>query len=51
MIASLRFPAESRQTSQRPLAVAALILAIAGLAGCTQSIRATGSWNEGATRP
>jgi hypothetical protein len=40
MIASLRFPA-----------VAALILAIAGLAGCTQSIRATGAWAEGATRP
>jgi hypothetical protein len=40
MIASLRFPA-----------VAALILAIAGLAGCTQPIRATGDWNEGATRP
>ena len=40
MIASLRFPA-----------VAALFLAIAGLAGCTQSIRATGAWAEGATRP
>jgi hypothetical protein len=40
MIASLRFPA-----------VAALILAIAGLAGCTQSIRATGAWAKGATRP
>jgi hypothetical protein len=40
MIASLRFPA-----------VAALILAIAGLGGCTQSIRATGAWAEGATRP
>jgi hypothetical protein len=40
MIASLRYPA-----------VAALILAIAGLAGCTQSIRATGAWAEGATRP
>jgi hypothetical protein len=34
MIASLRFSA-----------VAALILAIAGLAGCTQSIRATGAWD------
>ena len=40
MIASLGFPT-----------VAALTLAIAGLAGCTQSIRATGSWAEGATRP
>ena len=40
MIASFRFPA-----------VAALILATAGLAGCTQSIRATGAWTEGATRP
>ena len=40
MIGSLRFPA-----------VAALILAIASLAGCTQSIRATGAWAEGATRP
>jgi hypothetical protein len=40
MIASLRFPA-----------VAALVLATCGLAGCTQSIRATGTWNEGATRP
>ena len=40
MIASLRFPV-----------VAALILAITGLAGCTQSIRATGAWAEGATRP
>lgn len=39
MIANLKFP------------VAALILAIAGLAGCTQSIRATGTWNEGVTRP
>lgn len=39
MIASLKFPA------------AALILAIAGVAGCTQAIRATGAWNEGATRP
>lgn len=51
MIASLRFPAVSRRPSQRSLAVAALILAIAGLAACTQSIRATGTWNEGATRP
>ena len=40
MFASPRFPA-----------VAALILAIAGLAGCTQPIRATGAWAEGATRP
>jgi hypothetical protein len=40
MIANLRFPA-----------VAALALAICGLGGCTQSIRATGTWNEGATRP
>ena len=31
--------------------VAALIFAIAGLAGCTQSIRATGAWAEGVTRP
>jgi hypothetical protein len=51
MIASLRFPAQSRRPSQRSLAVAALILAIASLAGCTQPIRATGDWNEGATRP
>jgi hypothetical protein len=51
MIASPRFPAESRQPTQRSLAVAALILAIAGLASCTQSIRATGAWTEGATRP
>lgn len=40
MIASFRSPT-----------VAALILTIAGLAGCTQSIRATGAWAEGATRP
>jgi hypothetical protein len=39
MIASLKFPA------------AVLILAIAGLAGCTQPIRATGAWIEGASRP
>ena len=51
MIASFRFPAQSRRPSQRSLAVAALILAIASLAGCTQPIRATGDWNEGATRP
>src|SRR5262245_27509329 len=51
MIESPRFPGESRRPSQRSLAVAALILAIAGLAGCTQPIRATGTWNEGATRP
>jgi hypothetical protein len=51
MIASLRFPAESLQSPNRFPAVAALILAIAGLAGCTQPIRATGTWNEGATRP
>ena len=50
MIASLSFPAESRRPSQRSLAVAALILTTAGLAGCTQSIRATGNWAEGATR-
>ncbi|HKX98513.1 MAG TPA: hypothetical protein VJL86_02245 [Steroidobacteraceae bacterium] len=31
--------------------MAALIFAIAGLAGCTQSIRATGAWAEGVTRP
>ena len=37
--------------SPRFTAVAALIFAIAGLAGCTQSIRATGAWAEGATRP
>jgi len=51
MITSLRFSAESRRPSQRSLAVAALILGIASLAGCTQPIRATGAWNEGATRP
>ncbi len=51
MIASLRSQARTRRPSHRSLAVAALILAIAGLAGCTQSIRATGTWNEGATRP
>jgi len=33
------------------LAVATLFLAIAGLAGCAQPIRATGDWTEGATRP
>jgi len=51
MIACLRFTAESRRPSQHSLALAALILTIAGLAGCTHSIRATGAWNEGATRP
>src|SRR5262245_2332885 len=51
MIESPRFPGESRRPSQRSLAVAALILAIAGIGGCTQPIRATGDWNEGATRP
>jgi hypothetical protein len=40
MIANLRFRA-----------VAALVLAICVLAGCTQSIRATGAWAEEATRP
>ena len=51
MIANPRFQAESRRTSQRLPAVAALVVAIAGLGGCTQPIRATGTWNEGATRP
>ncbi len=51
MIASLRFTAESRRPSQLSLALAALILTIAALAGCTHSIRATGAWNDGATRP
>ena len=51
MIENPRFPGESRRPSQRSLAVAALFLAIAGLGGCTQPIRATGTWNEGATRP
>lgn len=51
MIANHRFPADSRRPSQLSLAAAALILAIAGLAGCTQSVRATGAWSEGATRP
>jgi hypothetical protein len=51
MIQSLRFQAGSRRPSLRSLAAAALIVAIACLAGCTQSIRATGTWNEGATRP
>jgi hypothetical protein len=51
MITRLRFPAESRRPSRHSLALAALVLTIAGLAGCTQSIRATGAWNEGATRP
>src|SRR5262245_36990465 len=51
MFANPGFPAGFRQPSQRSLAVAALILAIAVLAGCAQSIRATGAWNEGATRP
>lgn len=51
MITSPRIPYQSRRSSQRSLTVAALVLAIAGLAGCTQSIRATGTWNEGVTRP
>lgn len=51
MIANFRFPAESRRPSQRLPSVAALILAIAGLAGCTQAVRTTGDWNDGATRP
>lgn len=51
MIASLKSSVESRRPSQRSRSVAALVLAIAALAGCTQSIRATGDWAEGATRP
>jgi hypothetical protein len=51
MIASPGFPAAFRRPLQHSLAVAALILAIAALASCAQSIRATGAWNEGATRP
>jgi hypothetical protein len=51
MIASFRITAQSLRPSQRSLAVATLILAIAGVAGCAQPIRATGDWNEGATRP
>jgi hypothetical protein len=51
MIPSRRFQTGSWRPSQPSLAVAALILAVAGIAGCTQSIRATGTWNEGATRP
>src|SRR5262245_52130785 len=51
MIAGHRFAAESRRPPQCSLALAALILAIAGVAGCSHAIKATGAWNDGATRP
>jgi len=37
--------------SKRSRALAPLLLAIAGLASCTQPLKVTGAWNEGATRP
>lgn len=51
MSASPRFEAVSRRPARRSLAVAALVLAMAGGAGCSQPIRATGAWAEGAARP
>lgn len=36
--------------SKRSRALIPLLLIIAGLAGCTQSVKVTGAWNEGAIR-
>ena len=51
MMTRSRISARSWRPSERSHALAPLLLVIAGLAGCTQSLKVTGAWNEGATRP
>jgi hypothetical protein len=51
MMTRSRISANPSRPSKRSRALAPLLLAIAGLASCTQPIKVTGTWNEGATRP
>ena len=52
MIERSRISADSRRLSTRSHTLAVLVLAIAGLASCSQqSLKVTGAWNEGANRP
>ena len=51
MMTRSKFSANPWRPSKRSRALAPLLLALAGLASCTQPLKATGAWNEGATRP
>jgi hypothetical protein len=51
MMTRSRISANPWRPSKRSHALVPLLLAIAGLASCTQSLKVTGAWNEGATRP